>query len=415
MFLTIVQKIVAMLARRVIRQYKPEIIGISGSVGKTSTKEAIASMLSVHFRVRETYKNYNNELGLPLSILGLKSPGKSLLGWLRVFQQAWHLGNGNVKDEYPEVLVLEMGVDHPGDMDYLASIARPTRSVITKLGQAHLEFFKSLEHLHAEKMKLAQVVSDEGWVIYNYDDEVLRKAVEKVPRRNIGFGFDAKAEVCAEQTSIVIGQNNEIGTAFKLKIEGSTVPIFLPGVIGRPPVYSALAAAAVAMSYGINAVMMADIFIDRKRPAGRLQLIPGINDSLIIDDTYNSSPDSVFEGLNAIADVPKEKRQRVWTVLGSMKELGDLSTKGHEDVAKAAAKVADFIIAVGEEARVISDTWFATAEEAAMYLKDKIKPGDVLFIKGSQAARMEKVVKVLMAQPERAEELLVRQGKEWSN
>jgi len=413
MILRFIQSILAFHARRVIAAYKPEIVGITGSVGKTSAKEAIARVLGGHFKLRETYKNYNNELGLTLTILGQVSAGRSISGWLSIFKEASKLALGKIPD-YPECLVLEMGIDHPGDMDYLVSIARPSRAVITKLGTAHLQFFKSLDELYAEKFKLAEAINDEGWIIYNADDDKLSSLVEKSTKRSIGFGFSDTAEIRAEQASLVIDSAGIVGQGFKLIYRGSTIPVILPNALGRPAIYAALAAAATAASYDINGLEVAQTLREVKQPAGRMQLISGKNNSLIVDDTYNASPDSVFEGLKALQEVPAEKKKRVWVVLGSMKELGELSKQSHQEVAKAATEIADIVVAVGEEAKDVSKLWFPDSEQAADYLIDKVEAGDLLYIKGSQAARMEKIVKILMTEPEKADTLLVRQGKEWN-
>jgi len=426
MFKFILQKFVAGLARKVLQARRPEIIGITGSVGKTSTKEAIARVLAKHFSVRETYKNYNNEIGLPLTVLGLKSPGKSLPGWFKVYQISKKLTTDK-NTVYPDCLVLEMGVDRPRDMDYLLTIIKPTRAVITKLGQAHLEFFKSLEELHEEKIKLARAIPEDGWIIYNYDDERLREIIKSLPQQSVGYGFSLKAEVSAEYVSGTedIHNNNEVGVSFKMKINGSTIPVFLPNCIGRPAVYSALAAAAVGFSYGLNGLQISEALREVKQPAGRLNLIAGKNNTLIIDDTYNSSPDSVFEGLNALKDIPAESKKRIWVVLGDMRELGALSKKGHEDVGSAAAEVANIVVAVGQSGKIIYEAakraglkevyLFTSSVEAANFIDTQIQDNDLLFIKGSQAVRMEKIVKRLMKDPDRASELLVRQGEEWKD
>lgn len=421
------QKILAVLARKVILARQPEIIGVTGSVGKTSTKEAIVKVLENNFQVRGAYKNYNNEIGLPLTILGCVSPGKSLLGWYKVFKTALALMNKDSKINYPEFLILEMGIDRPRDMDYLLNIIRPTRAVITKLGQAHLEFFSSLDQLHTEKMKLARALPESGWIIYNYDDENLRSIVKAIPRQSVSFGFSEGADVTAENISTSQGNDNqtEVGISFKMKLAGSAIPVFLPGVIGRPPIYSALAAAAVALSYGLNGLEISEALKNIKQPAGRLKLINGRENSLIIDDTYNSSPDSVLAGLSSILDISSAFRQRTWAVLGDMAELGVLSQAGHEEVGKAVVKTADCLVTVGEQAKIISETaeksglknvhHFNNSIEAADFLEKEIQAGDLLFIKGSQSMRMEKIVKRLMKDQSRASELLTRQGEEWKD
>ncbi len=418
----ILQRILGRYARLVIRRYQPQIIGITGSVGKTSTKEATARVLSRRFSLRETYKNYNNELGLPLTILGEVSPGKSIAGWLRVFAKARKLIREKNND-YPQALVLEMGVDRPGDMDYLTKIIQPSRAIITKLGQAHLEFFSSLEQLHTEKFKIAKALPDNGVLVYNGDDENARRHADKIQCNSLSFGFGETCDVRADAVSVSFSEEAVSGISFKMEYQGSSVPVFLPGAIGRPAVYAALAAAAVGLSYGMNSLEISEALRDFKQPAGRLQLITGLNNTLIIDDTYNSSPDSVFEALKSVQEIPEASRKRVWAVLGSMKELGALSRKGHEDVARAAELAADIIVGVGEEAKIIFETvaenkkkqayWFENSEQAADYIKGKLVENDLIVAKGSQSARMEKIVKRLMAQPQQAPGLLVRQEKQW--
>ncbi len=322
------------------------------------------------------------------------------------------------------MLILEMGIDHPGDMDYLVGIARPTRAVITKLGVAHLEYFASSEELHKEKLKLAQAVREDGWIIYNYDDEALREAVKKLPIRSKGFGYNPEADITAENVSISYAPYGaeSAGLSFKLGYEGAVIPVFLPGAIGRPSVYAALAAAGVAATYDLNGLEVAEALRHFSQSAGRLRLIAGIKDSLIIDDSYNASPDSVLEGLAAIKEIPLTQRKRTFIVLGNMKELGQASRAGHEKVGKAAE--GDYLVTVGEEAQIISDAsylptskkhHFDSSEDAADFLEKEIQEGDLFFIKGSQAARMEKIVKRLMLKKELAKDLLVRQDWQWEN
>jgi UDP-N-acetylmuramyl pentapeptide synthase len=414
----ILQFVLARKARAVLHRYNPQIIAITGSVGKTGTKEAIAKVLADRFELRESYKNYNNEIGLPLTVLGTVSAGRSLSGWLRI------LRSKNEFKSYPEALVLEMGIDRPGDMDYLVAIARPTRAVITKLGQAHLEFFSSLEELHKEKIKLALAVGEDGFVIYNYDDERLRQVMQNLKCRTISFGFDPKADVRAENMKLSFGSGEEVGVSFKLFFNGSAIPVFLSNAIGRPPVYAALAAAAVALSYDLNGLEVSQNLRAVEQPAGRLKLLSAKGNALIVDDSYNSSLDSVLEGLNACLEIKKEFRKRFFAVLGDMRELGQMSDESHREVGRVSAKVADYVIAVGEKSKLIAEAakkelsevyWFANAKEAADFLEIHLKSGDLFYIKGSQAVRLEKIVKRLMADPSQAEHLLVRQGSEWKD
>ncbi|PLX28083.1 hypothetical protein C0583_02525 [Candidatus Parcubacteria bacterium] len=165
-------------AKLILKKYQPAVIAITGSVGKTSTKEAIYSILKKEKRVRQSEKNYNNEIGLPLTIIGSYSPGKNIFGWIIIgFKVLWLL---IVEDKnYPEILILEMGIDKPGDMDYLTEIAKPIIGVATLVGSVHLEHFKNREALQAEKGKLISSIEKAGYAIINFDDEGTKKMAEK--------------------------------------------------------------------------------------------------------------------------------------------------------------------------------------------------------------------------------------------
>ncbi len=421
----ILQRRLASVARQILKTHKPEIIGVTGSVGKTSAKEAIVTVLSGRFRLRGSEKNYNNEFGLPLTVIGAGSPGRSASGWLETLSKARSLASDRTFP-YPEMLVLEMGIDHPGDMDYLTSIAEPQRAVITLLGTAHAEFFPSVSELHKEKLKLADALHEGGIFIYNHEDERLRSAALDSTQPTLGYGFSDKADVSADSVTVNLNPERS-GIAFKLRYEGASVPAFLSGMISRTSLLSALAGAAVGFSYGMNGIEIAERLKEYRLPPGRMNLISG-RDCLIIDDTYNSSPEAALAGLETIAEIPKDQYGQVWIVLGDMRELGQESIKAHERVGRACAQHGfSRLVTVGEEARRIADgaeaagmdndsiTVCADALEAADFLEKNVNAGDLVFIKGSQAVRLERIVKRLMNEPEKANELLVRQGGEWAN
>jgi UDP-N-acetylmuramoyl-tripeptide--D-alanyl-D-alanine ligase len=422
----IVQKKIATLAQNIINSHNPEIIAITGSVGKTTTKEAIATVVSSRFSTRASFKNYNNELGVPLTIIGSKSPKRSVTGWLEVFRQAKKIIQ-NSKGEYPEMLVLEMGIDHPGDMDYLTSIVSPSRVVITRLGSAHAEFFPSVNELHQEKLKLISALQDQGTLIYNYEDEILRTHCQDFSGKTLSYGVDEKADVRGTNIALSINtESTQVGMSFKLECEGSVVPVFVPGLFGTPSLLAALAGAAVGFSYGFNGIEVADALARFKLPAGRMNLLPGFNNQIIIDDSYNSSPEACLESIKAVLEIPKDQYHQSWVVLGDMRELGKDSKAAHKNIGIfCAEKKIDYLVTVGGEAKNISEAamksgmneknvWqFGSSIEAAEFLKTKVQTKDLVLVKGSQAVRMEKIVKHLMKFPEQAKELLVRQEPEW--
>ena len=430
----IIQLKLKILAKIILAKYKPDIVGITGSVGKTSTKEAIYTVLASKFKVRRNIKNYNNEIGLPLTIIGADSPGRSIIGWYIVFSKALKLILFKDKG-YPKILVLEMGVDRPGDMKYLNSIVKCKVGVITSIGPVHLEFFGSINNIQKEKGGLIKNLTKSSWAVLNYDDEKVRQIGNNTEAQILIYGFDEKADVRAlsyAEASASKHQvdsenaNNLVGVSFKLSYNGSTVPVLLPKVIGYAAVYAALAGSAVGVAYGLNLVEIVQSLREFKSPRGRMNLVKGIKNTLIIDDTYNSSPQSSISALDVVNKIPLAKGARRFAVLGDMLELGSMSEQGHRQVGKKALKTGiNKLIVVGERARDIARGakdagmtkdnifHFSQAEKAGKFIQERISEGDLILVKGSQGARMEKIVKEIMAEPLRAKELLVRQDEQW--
>jgi len=184
------EKILKYLAAKALRKFKPRIVGVTGSVGKSSTKEAIYTVLASKYRVRKSEKNYNNEIGLPLTILGLSGGGGSFLKWMAVFLRSIGVLLFSSKRNYPEILVLEMGADRPGDIKYLVDFIQPEVGVVTAIGISHLEFFKDKKHIIREKSYLVRFLNKEGLAVLNCDDEEARKMAEAVKaKKNVLWIF----------------------------------------------------------------------------------------------------------------------------------------------------------------------------------------------------------------------------------
>lgn len=413
----------------ILRKYQPEVIGVTGSAGKTSSREAIYTVLSSKFQVRQNIKNYNNEIGLPLTIIGIESPGRSLLGWIKVFLKATSLIIKKDKT-YPDILVLEMGVDQPGDMAYLTDFVRPKLGVVTLIGPMHLEHFGTIEKIEKEKGGLVSALPNDGWAIVNYDDERCRAIGKASKAKTLTYGFDQKASVRAVEIFFSFEHQDDheglAGVSFKLSYDGSIVPVLLPKVLGYGAIYAALAGAAVGVTYGMNLVEIAQALRNLRSPKGRMNIIPGIKQTLIIDDTYNGSPQPTIAALQVVGKIPLAKGARRIAVLGDMMELGHFTQEGHRSVGRTAAEnKIDILIAVGErsketakaaeQAGITKDNIFKfdSSEEAKVFLKDLLLAGDLVLVKGSQSMRMEKAVKEVMAEPLKAKELLVRQ--DWSD
>ncbi|MFA6553306.1 MAG: Mur ligase family protein [Patescibacteria group bacterium] len=417
------------LARWILMRYKPQIVGITGSVGKTSTKEAVYTVLSSKFRVRKNIKNYNNEFGVPLSIIGVESGYKNPLVWLWIFIKAVGLLVWKSR-RYPEILVLEMGADKPGDIKYLTQLAPCRVGVITALGPVHLELFGSMEKLVREKHQIVIHLKKDDTAVLNADDQMVMAVQGKIRSQVLTFGFSETADVRASEVDVSAGPSADPwvdvqikGLSFKIMYQGSIVPVFFPSVLGEHQVYIALAAAAVGLAFGMNLADVSAALKGYSSPAGRMRLLPGIKNTSIIDDSYNSSPMAVKAALNVLEKLKVSGRKFV--VLGDMLELGQYTEAGHKEVGEAVAHVADVLVTVGSRAKIIAQTAisiglpeegvfeFGRAEEAGKFVQERIKMGDIILVKGSQGARTEKVVKELMADPEKAAHLLVRQGPEW--
>ena len=414
--------ILRILSQITLWRFKPTIIGVTGSVGKTSTKEAIFCVLKNKFDVRRNQKNYNNEIGVPLTILGVESGVSSPFKWMREIILAVY--KIIFARKYPEILVLEMGADKIGDIGYLTSFIKCRVGVLTAIGQipVHVEFFRTPEQVAKEKGKLIKSLPADGFAILNFDDERVKKTAGVSSARKIFFGFNEGADLKASQTEIHLENLENAYFSFRVDWQGKSAPFRLNNILGEHLIYSVLAAIAAGLVFKMNLVEISQALKDFCSPPGRMRLIKGIKNSWLIDDTYNSSPSASLAALKTLSQISAKRRI---VALGDMLELGAYSEQAHRQVATAAAKSADLFLAVGERAIFMADQakkeglgrenifYFASAEEAGRKLQNLIREGDVILIKGSQGVRMEKIVKEVMAEPQKAEELLVRQGKEW--
>jgi UDP-N-acetylmuramyl pentapeptide synthase len=329
---TAIVSILNLLAKLTIRRFKPLIVGITGSVGKTSAKEAVLAALSPNFSVRASIGSYNNEFGLPLTILGFKTQGKNLLGWIRVFAGG---ALGILKKNYPEILVLEMGADRERDIEKLLSVAgKIDIAVITDIGISHLENYPSHEHLIREKLSILDGLKIGGLAVINKDNKYLVAALKNMQGKAVTYSLGKKADVWASDVRLQ-REGDEVGIAFVLSVNGEEKKCMLKGLLGHPSVYAALAAAAVALAAGLKLEDFCANIGKYEGVAGRLRLIKGIKRTHIIDDTYNAAPSSTIAALEALSEVALGRKI---AALGEMAELGLESISGHKQVA---AKIMD--------------------------------------------------------------------------
>lgn len=417
-------------ARAVLRKYKPEIIAITGSVGKTSAKEAIATILADRFFVRKSAKSYNSELGVPLTILGLTTGWDSPTRWLQNLIEGAKLVFK--KQPYPELLILEIGADRPGDISAFVRWVRPHVVVVTAIGEipVHVEFFAGREELAREKAALLRRLMPKDVAILNADDKVVADMAHETRARHLLYGKEEHAAVRGTEYMLTYrtdpdGIRRPLGVAFKADYKGSTVPIKIDGVFGRPIFYAVLSAIAVAAAKGMNLVDAAAALSRFHGVPGRLRLLEGIKGSLLIDDSYNASPTALHAALDLLHELPARRR---FCILGDMLEIGRLTIQAHMEAGKRLAEFADVLITVGSRAkfiaegarergmdnsRIFSYVNREAADEDIDAIQERLGAGDVILVKGSQGMRLEYIVEALMAHPEQATELLVRQEKEW--
>lgn len=423
-----VEKTLARQAKKLLAKQKPLIIAVTGSVGKSTTKKAVGTVLGHDFKVRWSPKNYNTEFGVPLTVLGLDAAGKSACKWSKNLMCGWRRAMFGEKN-YPDTLVLEMAADHPGDIAKLVDIAKPDIGIVTAVGESHAEFLGSVEKIAREKAVLVEALDKDGVALLNRDDERVWQMREKTEARVISFGFHDEADVRAlpETVTHACWSEKGCGTHFKLAANGTTMPITIPGTFGSPAIYAVLAAFAVGKERGMNMVRMSEALRSFVPPPGRLRHLPGIKKTTLIDDTYNSAPKSAMMALEILKSIPLQSADdKRFAVLGDMLELGKLSEEGHREVGRKVAELGiDYLVLVGErvgdtekaalEAGMPQDRilHFSTNDEAGRFTQERMKQGDVVLVKGSRKMQMERVVKELMAEPLWAAELLAGDHEEW--
>lgn len=421
-----------LLAKIQLLKNKPLIIGITGSAGKTSTRNAVEAILKDHFKIKVSYKA-NSESGLPLNILGLSLNNYSWLDWLKVILLApiklltnW---------EKYEIYIAEMAIDSPHspkNMSYLLSIFHPKIGIFLNAQPLHSYSFDNLiissdpkeraeevkKLIANEKGKLIEALPKNGWAILNQDDKNIYRFKELTQAQTVSFGQKKQAEVHYTVTS-----QSLVGTTFRINYLGKSKEItFNHYVLPNHYGYSFCAAIACSLKLGLNLKQAANSLQNNfKLPAGRSSLIKSINNSYIIDSSYNSSSTPLIDSLNLLSKIaPKRKL----ALLGDMRELGQETQTEHEKIAQSIKNNCDLVILIGPQMKqfvlpILKQTqlevfWFEKVNQALPVLKKTLQPNDVLLVKGSQNELfLEYVVEKLMIEKEKADSLLCRRGKYW--
>jgi UDP-N-acetylmuramoyl-tripeptide--D-alanyl-D-alanine ligase len=361
------------IARFWRRRLELGVIGITGSVGKSTTKELVAEVLKQRYKTLKSPGNLNNEIGLPLTILKL--------------------------NEKHERAVLEMGLYVPGEIEFLCDIALPQIGIVTTIGTVHAERAGSIEAIAKGKAELVKALppDPEGLAILNYDDPMVREMAEQTEARVFFYGMSPDADLWADS---VEGLGLD-GIRFRLHYRRETLHLRVP-LIGRHSVHTALRAAAVGLNDGLTWQDIVD-GLQSGRAQLRLVAVRAESGAIILDDTYNSSPESTLAALNLLEDLDGRKV----AVLGDMLELGQYEHQGHSMVGARVAEVADELVTVGERARIIAEAAaksglsnhliqeFDKCSQAVDFLRQRLTPRDVVLVKGSRGIHMEEIVTAL--------------------
>lgn len=390
-------------ARHILRKLGPRVVGITGSSGKTTTKELAAAVLSRRYETFRNYGNYNNHHGLPIAL-------------------------GRLRPEH-RVAVLEMACDGLDQIRELAALTRPSIGIVTTVNETHLAYLGSLEAIAAEKGRLVEALppaEQDGTAILNYDDPRVRAMASRTRARVITYGLDPNADLVAGTVKAspqglsftvfirdffpIVG----LGRRRKLRIK--------LGLLGQHNVYAALAAIATGLALGVPLEEALEALAGVPSLHGRLNPLAGTGGSLVLDDTFSASLASTLAALDTL-DLYTEGRRIA--VLGDLLELGDLSSKAYRQVGQRVARVSDFLVAQGDGASRIAEEAQAsglsrdqvlithTAEDTVRGLSGQIRQGDTVLVKGPVEARMEQVVAGLLADPAQASQVLVRQTAGW--
>jgi UDP-N-acetylmuramoyl-tripeptide--D-alanyl-D-alanine ligase len=367
------------LARAVREKWGGKIAGVTGSVGKTTTKEILAALLGAKLRVLKSEGNFNNEYGLPLTLFRL--------------------------EETDQAAVLEMGMSRRGELARLAAIARPDVGVVTRVAPAHLEFFGSVDEIALAKRELIEGLNGrESTAVLNADDPRVAAFGAFAPGRVLTYGIESPAFFSAEE----IEDRGALGSSFDFVSPEGRVRLEL-AVPGRHAISNALAALAAASVWNIGAAEAQTVFRAMRAPSMRGELLQFSNGAALINDSYNSSP-AALQAMTSLLTATPNFRRRILAA-GEMRELGQTSPELHREAGRFAAKTGkiDWIIGVAGDATQIVEgavaaglprtqtKFFPSSEDAAKFLEDFVAPGDLLLVKGSRGVQMERIVEALIA------------------
>ena len=418
--------ILASLSRGIIRKYKPTIVMVTGSVGKTSTKDAVAAALSEKFYLRKSDKSYNSDFGVPLTIIGVSNPWANPLAWLAVFRTA--LAVLLLPNHYPKLLVLEVGADSPGDIAKILRIAKPDAVVVTLLPSVpvHVEAYETPAAVREEEFSPVLALSPNSPLILSADDEFAVNNSRLLEMQACTYGTSELADVRIHDIQIwmeknKLGKETVVGMQAVIEFKEEKYPLKVRGAVGRSQLFAPAAAIATACTLGMTTAEALKGLDSYVSPPGRARVLKGKKNSTIIDDTYNSSPAAAEEILRSLELFPAGRKI---AVMGDMLELGRYSVAEHAHIGHIAKETVDVLVTVGPRAKGMGEAalqdgmpkecvhHFETSPEAAAHMEKILEEGDIVLVKGSQGIRMERIVRPLLADFADVSQL-ARQDTEW--
>ena len=395
------------LASKILAKYQPQIVAITGSTGKTSTKDAIFAVLDDGSKkVAKTWENLNTEFGVTANIIDPTFKGTQVEDKLR-------LSIGNVisltleafksivsKVAYPHILILELAADRPGDIQYFMEFIKPEVGILTNIGDVHLEFFGSKAELVEEKSKLIANVSEQGLAILNQDDEFSNL----VAQRTLANKVLVSTKDPADWQAVDIGVGSS-GIHFSVVHKNEQINVSLP-IYGQQFIYSILTALAVADYFNVSLQQAVERLSNFKPAPARFEKI-SLGNLTIIDDTYNANPTSTIAALQSLARLGKQNRKVA--ILGDMRELGSAYEKGHKQVGRVAAITTELLLTVGLGGELIGKVAVESGlspdkvvnlgdmDVASMgdVISKNLQDNDIVLIKGSRAVHMDKIVDLI--------------------
>lgn len=434
-------KILTIESSLILNKFKPEIIAVTGNIGKTTTKDFIYQVLKSDNtqnleNIRAAAKSENSEFGVCLTIIGEKNAWNNIFAWFKIITFSFlktYFGN-LIGKKYPKILILEIGADHPGDIKHITSFVKPKTVVLTAFQNTptHGEFFANIDEHIREKKYLVDALIPHGNLIFNADDEIMSKFAHEKKEQDetinlFSFGkFENSNVQILESNNFYNSENEVLGTKVKIKIENQILEIDLHNVLGEAQNYSLAAAILVGI---LQNKSLQDLRMNFQNnnfipTNSRMRILKGINNTAIIDDSYNASPKAVENALNTLQKTFTKGKKIL--ILGHMAELGEKTKTAHIEIGQHAAEIVDIIVFSGSQNEYylegvrqskfpLEKVFLAKNSTEVIKILNQnniINTGDLILIKGSQSARLEKVViELLFEKGDR--KFVCRQDKEW--